>query len=194
MAMTRSRDDVFRLEPPPQTGGVYTGRAKHTKRWGRYRFGKLWARHGMALENGDVNGDFPAGTYPPAADPADLQEYLASTVRPGDPVTLSRSPQPPDDDLPVPLYTVQHCDRVIGVVSPSFRHALDLYMRDGRSRRAAPSWPSSVTECWIDDVETVAGSVAAGRRAGLGEHGVWLAPRLSGLSRFHYAKAETDDE
>jgi hypothetical protein len=193
MAMTRCRDDVFRLEPLPQPGGVYSKRPKGSDRWGRYHFRKRWARYGMALESGDVSNDFPAGTFVVTADPVELQDYLGAEVRPGDPVTLRRSAEPADDELPVPLYTARHGDRCVAVVSQTFRRALARYMYGDKRLDAELSWPASITDCWIDDVETVAGSIAAGRRAGLGEHGVWLAPRLSGLSRFHYAKAETDD-
>ena len=38
----------------------------------------------------------------------------------------------------------------------------------------------------IEAVETVVGSEASGRLAGLGDYGVWLAPRLVGLSKFTY--------
>jgi hypothetical protein len=148
----------------------------------------------MALEGRDVSQDFPAGTVGFTADPLELQDYLAAKVQSGDPVTLTRSAEPPEDDLAVPLYTVEHGGRSIGIVSPLFRQALARYMYGRKTIDARSAWPTSITECWIDDVETVTGSTAAGRRAGLGEHGVWLAPRLSGLSRFHYAEAEPDDE
>jgi hypothetical protein len=194
MAMTRCRDDVFRLEPLPQSGGVYAKRPKYSDRWGRYHFRSRGNRYGIALEGGDVSRDFPAGTVVFSADPIELQDYLAAKVQPGDPVTLARRAEDTVDDLAVPLYTVEHNGRPIGVVSRLFRDALARYMYGRRTIEADSSWPESITDCWIDDIETVAGSAAAGRRAGLGEHGVWLAPRLSGLSWFRYAKAESKNE
>ncbi|MFG3601604.1 UvrD-helicase domain-containing protein [Micromonospora chersina] len=194
MAMTRCRDDLYRLEPPAQSGGVYVKRPRYSDRWGRYHFRNRGRRYGMALEIGDVSKDFPAGTVVFAADPIELQGYLTAKVRSGDHVTLTRSAELPEDDLAVPLYTVDHNGRPIGVVSRLFREALARYMYGQRTIDVGLSWPKSITDCWIDDVEAVAGSTAAGRRAGLGEHGVWLAPRLSGLSWFQYGKAESDDE
>lgn len=53
-----------------------------------------------------------------------------------------------------------------------------------------------ISEIRLDAVETVSGSSAAGARAGLGDLGVWLAPRLTGLGHFTYDsgtdKAEGD--
>ncbi|WP_446218662.1 UvrD-helicase domain-containing protein [Micromonospora sp. IBHARD004] len=193
MAMTRCRDDLFRLEPLPKSGGVYTKRPPNGDRWGRYHFRHRGRRHGMALEGGDVSKDFPAGTVGFTADPVELQDYLAAKVQSGDPVTLIRSAKRVDDYLAVPPYTVEHGGRSIGVVSPLFRQALARYMYGRKTIDARSAWPTSISDCWIDDVEAVTGSTAAGRRAGLGEHGVWLTPRLSGLSRFHYAEAESDD-
>ncbi|MER7457506.1 UvrD-helicase domain-containing protein [Micromonospora sp. NPDC126480] len=194
MAMTRCRDDLFRLEPLPQSGAVYTTRPKNSGRWGRYNFRNRGWRHGMAVEGGDVSTDFPAGTDVFTAAPAELQDYLATRVQPGDPVTLTLTAESAGDDLAVPLYTIEHDGRSVGVVSRRFREALAQYMYGRKTIDAGLSWPASITDCWIDDIETVAGSAATGRRAGLGEHGVWLAPRLSGLSRFRYADAESDHE
>ncbi|GAB4105899.1 hypothetical protein GCM10028790_49180 [Micromonospora taraxaci] len=194
MAMTRCRDDLFRLEPLSQSGGVYTMRPRSFDRWARYHFRNRGRRYGMALEGGDVSNDFPGGTVIFTADPSEMQDYLAEKVQPGDPVTLTRSAEGAGDDLAVPLYTVDHDGRSIGLVSRHFRDALGRYMYARKAIDVGLSWPESITDCWIDDVETVAGSAAVGRRAGLGEHGVWLAPRLSGLSWFRYAKAESEDE
>lgn len=194
MAMTRCRDDLFRLELLPQSGGVYTKRPKDSDRWGRYHFRNRGRRYGMALEGGDVSKEFPAGTAIFTGDPIELQDYLAVKVQPGDPVALTRVAEGATDDLAVPQYTVDHNGRPIAVVSRLFREALARYMYGRRTIDTDSSWPASINDCWIDDVETVAGSTAAGRRAGLGEHGVWLAPRLSGLSWFRYAKAESEDD
>jgi len=194
MAMTRCRDDMFRLEQRPQPGAVYIRRDTSSDRWCRYHYRKRGQRHGMALESGDVSKDFPAGMVGSGADPVMLQAYLATKVRPGDPVTLTRNVELAEDDLPVPLYTVDHSGQPIGVVSSLFRMALARYMYGRKKLDAHLSWPDSITDCWIDDVEAVAGSTASGRRAGLGGHGVWLAPRLSGLSWFRYADAESEDD
>ncbi|BCJ73693.1 hypothetical protein CS0771_32370 [Catellatospora sp. IY07-71] len=196
MAMTRCRDDFFRLDPLPRSK-VYAKTCRHSGRWGRYQFQFAGRRLGLALSGGDVSADRPAGTEGFTADPLELQDYLAREVRPGDPVMLTVLEQMPDDDLAVPAYAVTHGGRPIGVVSRGFRMDLARYMYRSAARLPEhASWPSAMTNCWIDDVEAVAGGAAQGRRVGLGEHGVWLAPRLTGLSSFRYHRNDTehDDE
>jgi hypothetical protein len=194
VAMTRGRDDLFRLQPLPHRGAIRAKRYEDAGRWVRFDLRKRWSRPGMALESGDVFRQLPAGTTGFVADPVELQMYLESEVRPGDAVTLTRTTLRPDDESPAPLYTVDHRGRPIGVVSPSFRHALTRTVHGRRAPAEDARWPTAITDCWIDDVEAVAGSVANGRRAGLGEHGVWLVPRLNGLSWFRWREAETGDE
>jgi hypothetical protein len=196
MAMTRWRDDVYRLDEPTASGATYTKKVPGGDRWGRYKHRRWGARLGLAMEGEDVDREMPAGTAGFDADPVELQDYLATKVRTGDPVTLRRRVEPVGDDSPVPGYTIEHGGRPIGVVSPVFRQALRRYMYGRKENDSRWTWPVTVTDCWIDDIETVAGSEAMGRRAGLGPHGVWLAPRLSGLTWFEYEKRETgtDDE
>ena len=52
----------------------------------------------------------------------------------------------------------------------------------------------AVSEALFDDVQTVFGSTAAGKRFGLGTHGAWLAPRLTGLTWFQWEDGDTADE
>ncbi|MFD0594027.1 ATP-binding domain-containing protein [Catellatospora coxensis] len=196
MAMTRCRDDFYRLDPLPRSK-VYVKTCRHSGRWGRYQFQFAGRRLGLALSGDDVSSDRPAGTEGFMADPLELQEYLIHEVKPGDPVVLTVLDHMPDDGLAVPAYTVNHGGRPIGVVSHSFRMDLARYMYRSPARLPdEASWPSAMTNCWIDDVEAVAGGEAQGRRVGLGEHGVWLAPRLTGLSSFRYHRNDTehDDE
>lgn len=196
MALTRCRDDVFRLDPLEQTGGTYAGRCRHTGRWARYHFTRRGMRLGLAVDGDDVAHEYPPGTSVFTDDPIALQDHLAEQVKAGDPVTLRRADEPADDDLAVPQYVVEHNGRPIAVASATFRRALARYMHGDKPPAADADWPTALTDCWIDDVEAVAGSVASGNRAGLGTHGVWLAPRLSGLTWFRYtgSDSENDDE
>jgi hypothetical protein len=194
MAMTRSREDVFRLEPIASKGPLYVKRGSANGRWGRYHFRRHGARYGLAIEPGDVGGDRPAGTALFADDPGELQLYLARQVRPGDNVTLERAGEEPADDLPVPMYVVRHDGRPIGVLSTTFREALSAYLFDRGVPRPDARWPQTITGCRVEDVETVFGSVAAGKRAGLGPRGAWLAPRLTGLTWFQWEDGKTADE
>ncbi|MCC9741300.1 ATP-dependent helicase [Streptomyces sp. MNU89] len=197
VALTRAREELHRL-PPRITWLV----RKHqdTGRWARYGRQK-WQRHGLEMLGTDVHSVHPAGTAGFSADPRALQEHLRSELRPGTPLALVRYEEAEvpsttgDQSLMAPPYLVCEGDRPIGVVSESFRRDLYRFMR--RSARHQPtSWPLKITEIRVDAIETVSGSSAAGARAGLGDLGVWLAPRLTGLGHFTYDsgtdKAEGD--
>jgi hypothetical protein len=191
MAMTRSRDDLYRLDALPRDKRVYRTKSRESGRWGRAMFGRNTGRRpwlGMAVEGQDVDHEFPAGVHGFTDDPVALQHHLAEQVQPGDPVRLVALAHDVDD-CPAPVYGVEHRDRLIAVTSRTFRDAMSLHL-GGRNAAERRTWPTTVTDCRIETVESAAGSTAAGARAGLGDHGVWLAPRISGLSRFHYEKAE----
>ncbi|BEL01963.1 hypothetical protein Q0Z83_001540 [Actinoplanes sichuanensis] len=194
MAMTRSREDLFRLEAIASGGPLHVKRCKANGRWARYHFRRHRGRYGLAVEPGDVSADLPAGTAVFTDDPAELQLYLARRVRPGDSVTLERADTEPADELPAPMYVVRHDGRPIGVVSTAFREALSAYLFDRGEPRPDARWPHAITQCRVDDVETVFGSTAAGKRFGLGNHGAWLAPRLTGLTWFQWEDGDTADE
>ncbi|WP_172875881.1 UvrD-helicase domain-containing protein [Micromonospora inositola] len=191
MAMTRSRRELFRLEALPARGRVYRRKSAESGRWGLAMHGRTVSRRpflGMAVEGQDVDHEFPAGVRGFSDDPAALQRYLADVVRPGDEVRMAVLARDVDD-CPVPLYGAEHRGRFIAVMSRAFREAMGRHL-GGRTAGDRRSWPATITDCRVEAVEVAAGSTAAGARAGLGEHGVWLAPRISGLSRFHYEKAE----
>jgi hypothetical protein len=77
----------------------------------------------------------------------------------------------------------------------SERFAKELYSHMKWSRNHVPDrWPVTINGIRIDVVETVAGSASAGSMAGLGERGVWLAPRPVGLGRFKYDPYVPDGE
>ena len=191
MAMTRSREDLFRLEALPAEGRVYRRKSGESGRWGLAVYGRNVSRRpwlGMAVEGHDVDHEFPAGVRGFSDDPAALQQYLADVVRPGDEVRMTVLARDADD-CPVPLYGVEHQGRLVAVMSRAFREAMGRHL-GGRAAGDRRSWPVTITDCRVEAIEVAAGSTAAGARAGLGEHGVWLAPRISGLSRFNYEKAE----
>ncbi|MEV4134048.1 UvrD-helicase domain-containing protein [Dactylosporangium sp. NPDC049742] len=191
MAMTRSREDLFRLTALARQGPVYRKKSGESERWGLAMFGRNVSRRpwlGMAVEGHDVDHEFPAGARGFSDDPGAVQQYLADVVRPGDEVrmiVLARDV----DDCPAPLYGVEHQGRLIAVMSRAFRDAMGRHL-GGRKAGDRRDWPATITDCHVEAVEVAVGSTAEGARAGLGEYGVWLAPRISGLSRFHYEKAE----
>ncbi|GAA0953578.1 ATP-dependent helicase [Actinocorallia libanotica] len=188
VAMTRPRRELYWLDA---LDSAQIRLDRETGRWGRYGW-RYWVRGGVEITGGDVFTDRPAGTKVFDADPLDMQEYLATRVRPGDEVTLERVVPEPIALDESPDYTIIHDGRPIGTASERFRTQLYRHMQTSRNY-VPQNWPRLLTGVRIDAVETVAGSEAAGREAGLGPHGVWIAPRLMGLSVFVYdQKAEED--
>lgn len=188
VAMTRARDELIRLA----TANTWNVRVDdRTNRWARYGQ-KTWQRMGMEIVRSDVHLHDPAGMAEFCADAVDLQHCLASTVSSGDPIVLERLYEDSLEDGLSPPYLVVHACGPIGIVSASFREALCRLLKQN-ARFVPRRFPRIIERIRIDAVETVAGSEAAGALAGLGEHGVWLAPRLVGLGRFTYDKLKDGD-
>ncbi|MFI2475544.1 UvrD-helicase domain-containing protein [Nocardia xishanensis] len=187
VAMTRARDDNYRL--PAFRSFVFTGRNRKAQfnRW--YKPDRYGKASGLEFGDQDVAAERPAQT--PEVSAALVQKYLASSVQRGDLVRLvSEPPLFEEDDVP-PGYGIWHGEVRIGEVSERFLDDL------ARSRRKYPKqtvrrWPDAIERVQIECVETVGGSTAETARAGLGSHGVWLAPRLCGLGSFVWAKADKD--
>lgn len=189
VAMTRPRKELLWLEPLDMR---LVRPDPRLDRWARYSF-KHWARLGLELVGGDVNTDQPAGMRDFSADPVKLQEYLATDVRPGDEVVLERLHPDAIGLGESPPYLIMHKGRPIGTTSDRFR--ADLYRHLKLNNDYEPrNWPQKLTGVRIDAVETVAGSEAVGIQAGLGRYGVWLAPRLVGLSSFTYDRKNDREE
>lgn len=178
VAMTRPRYDLYRIDAPD------TAQLRFHRALNRWYVGgwKSYERRGIEAAGRDVCGEHPPGTDGFHDDPVELQDYLATHVRTGDSLVLRRL-----HDLPMavdqsPPYAVVHEDRQVAVVSERFRR--DLHASLKVSRTWEIRWPDEVHGFRVDTMETVAGSPASGARAGLGDHGVWLVPRLSGLGRY----------
>ncbi|MFE9127368.1 UvrD-helicase domain-containing protein [Streptomyces sp. NPDC007148] len=189
VAMTRPHDDVYRLARP----NTWTMRKhKPTDRW--YVGGREpYARNGIEAGDLDVCHERPAGADDPGDDPALLQQYLRERVHEGDAVELRRLHDLPASNIETPPYGIFHHDRPIGVVSERFRHDLWRLLKIS-ARWKVERWPCRVTGLRIDTVESVAGFPALTERLGLGDRGVWLAPRLCGLGRFDWTHAESVPE
>lgn len=191
VAMTRARDELMRCEIP-NTSRLRV--CQPINRWARYG-PQDYQRRGMAMDGGDVHKADPAGTYGFQSDPAELQDLLRHGVSPGDSVTIERSDHDPGGPGLPPGYSIFHGGRQIGMLSDEFREDLNRYMKRW-PRSVVEAWPRTISEVRIEAVESVVGSEASGRLAGISEYGVWLAPRLVGLSKFTYdvkPKRGTDD-
>ncbi|MGX1513515.1 UvrD-helicase domain-containing protein [Streptomyces collinus] len=185
VAMTRVRQDLYHM-PPPETPLF---RRAGPRRDGRRYIGswRSYDRYGIVADSGDVNRDHPPGRE---TDAVATQDHLLRRVRPGHGVVLRRRHDLPMGETQSPPYVLLHEGREIGEASQHFRE--DLYRVQKVNRTWSPWWPDEIRDLRIDTLETVTGSTAAGANAGLGERGVWIAPRLTGVGRFR--RADKDEE
>ncbi|MDH6140465.1 hypothetical protein P3T35_002473 [Kitasatospora sp. GP30] len=188
VAMTRAREDLYRVTAPET---VTVLRHKPTSRWyrgvpsQRHR----WRRDGVEVRAGDVSVLEPADALNEAPG---AQSYLLEQVRPGDAVTFRRRDAIPMGPEQSPRYAVLHKGREIGDASEVFRNELYSVLKVGATWEI--QWPEEISGLRIDCLESVAGSPAAGANAGLGNHGVWIAPRISGIGRFRRPAATEEEQ
>lgn len=180
VAMTRARQDLYHVAPPElplfrRAGGRHHGR-RYLGSWRSYD------RYGIVAEPGDVSRDDPPGQE---TDAVATQAYLLDQVRPGQEVLLRRRHSLPMDETESPPYALVHEGREIGEASLRFRE--ELFQVQKVNRAWDPWWPDEIHGLRIDTLETVTGSTAASANAGLGERGVWIVPRITGLGRYRRA-------
>ncbi|WP_435280777.1 UvrD-helicase domain-containing protein [Streptomyces koelreuteriae] len=185
VAMTRARQDLYHVNPPELP---HIRRAGH-RRDGRRYVGswRSYDRYGIVAEAGDVCRDNPPGHE---TDAIATQRYLLEQVRSGQEVVLRRRHQVPMGETQSPPYALLYDGREIGEASRRFRE--ELFQVQKVNRTWDPWWPDEIRGLRIDTLETVTGSTAAGANAGLGERGVWIAPRITGIGR--YRRADEDEE
>ncbi|MFD0064882.1 UvrD-helicase domain-containing protein [Streptomyces sp. NPDC056637] len=185
VGMTRAREDLHFMDGPRLP---IVKRAARRKNGRQYVGGfKSWDRYGIVAGAHDVSPDAPAGGE---VDAVATQTYLLEKVRPGDEVVLRRRHDLPLGQWQSPPYVLLHKGREIGEASERFTQ--ELYQVQKVNRGWEPWWPDEIRELRVDTLETVSGSAAAGANAGLGDRGVWIAPRITGIGR--YRKSETDEE
>ncbi|WP_405583097.1 UvrD-helicase domain-containing protein [Streptomyces sp. NBC_01190] len=185
VAMTRARQDLYHVAPPElplfrRAGGRHRGR-RYLGSWRSYD------RYGIVAEPGDVSQDDPPGR---ATDAVATQAYLLNQVRPGQEVLLRRRHSLPMGEQESPPYALVHEGREIGEASQRFRE--ELLQVQKVNRAWDPWWPDEIHGLRIDTLETVTGSTAVGANAGLGERGVWIVPRITGIGR--YRRADNHEE
>ncbi|WP_328555331.1 UvrD-helicase domain-containing protein [Streptomyces sp. NBC_00358] len=180
VAMTRARHDLYHAPSPELPHFRNTGH-----RHGGRRFVGSWRsydRFGLVAEAGDMCRDDPPGHE---TDAVATQTYLLEQVRPGHEVVLRRRHDVPMGETQSPPYVLLYEGREIGEASRRFRE--ELFQVQKVNRTWDPWWPDEIHDLWIDTLETVTGSTAAGANAGLGERGVWILPRITGIGRYRRA-------
>ncbi|MGW3816026.1 UvrD-helicase domain-containing protein [Streptomyces sp. NPDC005046] len=188
VAMTRAREDLYHVAGPD------TSRIRRHRPTGRWYLGgwKKYQRYGIQALPGDIHHEEPPGSHDEGTSAIETQTYLVEHARPGDAVTLRmRHPLPLGPDQSPP-YDLIHRDRTIGEASERFRR--DLYAVEMISRSWDVAWPAEIVGLRVDTLETVAGGTAAGANAGLGGHGVWIAPRITGIGRYRRGERAGEDK
>ncbi|MFG3102872.1 UvrD-helicase domain-containing protein [Streptomyces sp. NPDC048182] len=180
VAMTRARQDLYHVPSPElplfrRAGPRHDGR-RYLGSWRSYD------RYGIVAASGDVDRDHPPSHETHAVA---TQDYVLRRIRPGQSVVLRRRHELPTGETQSPPYAVLHEGREIGEASQRFRE--DLFRVQKVNRTWDPWWPDEIHGLRIDTLETVTGSVAAGANAGLGDRGVWIAPRITGIGMFRRA-------
>ncbi|MEU8506051.1 UvrD-helicase domain-containing protein [Streptomyces brevispora] len=187
VAMTRTRDDLYVLDAP---NSWLIRKDKRIDRW--YLGGRsTWARNGIELIGSDVSHEQPPGTEGFQQNTAELWRHLLTDVAIGSEAELVLLHGIPVGSDQSPPYAVVVGGRQVAVVSERFRTDLHRLLRR-TSYSDVDRWPPLITGLRVDCVESVAGSPAATEAAGLGTHGVWVAPRLCGLGRFHWYTDEAE--
>ncbi|MEU9466464.1 UvrD-helicase domain-containing protein [Streptomyces avermitilis] len=185
VAMTRARQDLYHAVSPElpilkRAGGRKNGR-RYVGGWRSYD------RYGVVAEAGDVCRDNPPGHE---TDAAATQAYLLEQVGPGQEVVWRKRHDLPMAEYQSPPYALMHDGREIGEASERFRE--ELFQVQKVNRTWDPWWPDEIHGIRVDTLETVTGSTAAGANAGLGDRGVWIAPRITGIGR--YRRADANEE
>ncbi|MFE6183621.1 UvrD-helicase domain-containing protein [Streptomyces sp. NPDC056465] len=185
VAMTRARQDLYHTGSPElpilRRAGGRSGSRRYVGGWRSYD------RYGVVAEARDVSRDNPPGH---GTDAVATQTYLLDKVRPGHEVVWHRRHELPMGEFQSPPYALMHDGREIGEASEQFRK--ELFQVQKVSRTWDPWWPEEIHGVRIDTLETVSGSAAAGANSGLGDRGVWIAPRIAGIGRFR--RADDDRE
>ncbi|GAA5043860.1 UvrD-helicase domain-containing protein [Streptomyces similanensis] len=185
VAMTRARQDLYHVHSPDLPIIRRAGNRKNGRRYvGGWR---SYDRYGVVAEAGDVCRDDPPGH---ATDAVATQAYLLREAEPGQEVLVRKLHDLPAGEAQSPPYALLHRGREIGEASERFRQ--ELFRVQKVNRTWDPWWPDEIHGLRIDTLETVTGSVAAGANAGLGDRGVWIAPRITGIGMFRRADDEEE--
>ncbi|MGW6485847.1 UvrD-helicase domain-containing protein [Streptomyces sp. NPDC055056] len=185
VAMTRARQDLYHANSPELPLLRRAGGGKNARRYvGGWR---TYDRFGVVAEAGDVSRDSPPAH---ATDAVAAQGYLLNHVGPGQEVVWRKRHDLPMGECQSPPYALLHEGREIGEASERFRE--ELFRVQKVSRTWDPWWPDEIHGIRVDTLETVTGSPAAGANAGLGDRGVWIAPRTTGIGRFRRVDAEEE--
>lgn len=176
VALSRARDEVRRCSPKPAKAWMKKQDAP-PGRWMEKVHGRGGQRvRAIEFRNGDVTTDIPFSTDEVESVHA-AQALLASGRLTGAPVTLTLDTGWSTRDAPI--YLVHEAE------GAAFARTNEEFGRSVRKLFTIRNsgFPMVMNGATVMTVESVTGSPEVCAEAGLGESGIWLAPRLSGLVR-----------
>jgi len=180
VALTRPTHELYHV-PSPDTRRMRS-KGNPDERWVQRGY-KYWQIRDVEVRGGDIDRAFPPGTFVFDADARELQRYLRSDVANGDPVTLRLQ-----KSNGRAFYLVEHDGRAIAVTSEVFGGILFAILKINRGWEV--NWPVRIEGLHVESLDTVAGSEAASRSAGLGSAGIWLRPRIFGLGTLVFQRLD----
>ena len=175
VALSRARDDIYQVRPEPLKGFFKRGSGD---RWIETTFaGKNRTRPvSMEFRHHDVEVQYP---FSGSADAATIQHLCATKRLAGRPVTAWLDQTASSTDWPCYMLGIDGAE-IVATTSEEF--GWDFQKVFGRPKYGR-GWPLRLTGMTVTAVETVAGEREYGIRAGLGDAGLWLVPRILGLAR-----------
>jgi hypothetical protein len=194
VAMTRARRTLERLDDPRD---CRVGKDKNG-RWRLYHFCKgtrFPIVVGFEIIPSDVHGLEPAGGFGYEGDVPEIQRYIQSSVKIGDPVCLRQIQIAAEEGTPRIHYVLQHNDRLIGVTSVDSFYAYRDALRSPKAwGNYQINWPEEIYSVRVEQIDTVAASPATSRKYGLGTSGMWLRVRIAGMGDWPYVPKPTEDD
>jgi superfamily I DNA/RNA helicase len=180
VALSRSREDLWSFEPPRTA--LWHKPAGLDDRWVKWPWQDPWKTLGWEVRSSDIDTIRPPGAGFAQADPLAVQRRLAEGLPRGTPVVLKLIHVRKSDE-PIPFYAALADDRLIGETNEAF--GLMLLRRLGQ--RNETKFPRQLREVFVSGFQTAVGSQGEGEAAGLGISGMWLRPRIVGLSYVDWA-------
>ncbi|GAA3290501.1 UvrD-helicase domain-containing protein [Arthrobacter citreus] len=180
VALSRAREMVITTRIPKHAL-VSARTTDKPSRWSEVGYGKGKLPYVKRLEflNDDVESVFPVGAV--VAEKSDvlpmerMTEDLIGELVTGELYT--------DDFDSVPRYLLRiGSGEIIGRTSDKFGYA----MKRAYSIRPGSNWPKTFSGCRVTSIECAAGSPEDTHYAGLGDSGMWLLPRLTGLIKLEW--------
>ena len=181
VALTRSRKDLLRIPP---LEGVFLAFNRWAERWRVPVRGSRGMTSHLEIKGRDARADLPPGLGTDLT--GQIQDYIWSNVKPGDPITLAREAIREGDTLKT-QYKMVHDHTVVGAVTGD-----GVFQVLKVNRWWHVVMPIRITDIYVENVDSVSGMQGAAQASGLGFADMWLRVRVSGLGKAEYSQQELD--